>query len=136
MRTILRTGLLLSALLALVLGVKAAEKKKLTCTSVEGQYTFVTVWVDGEEEYPIDGEEDIYEITPNAKVELQIEVGAEGKIIDEVKIGASLFLCGARTYKGKAGEMACKPQTTARTPQKSAEMRKKSDWKARPTKKC
>lgn len=90
MRTILRTGLLLSALLAFVLGVKAAEKKKLTCTSVEGQYTFVTVWVDGEEEYPIDGEEDIYEITPNAKVELQIEVGAEGKIIDEVKIGASL----------------------------------------------
>ena len=90
MRTILRTGLLLSALLAFVLGVKAAEKKKLTCASVEGQYTFVTVWVDGEEEYPIEGEEDIYEITPNAKVELQIEAGAEGKIIDEVKIGASL----------------------------------------------
>lgn len=87
MRTILRTGLLLSALLAFVLGVKA-EEKKLTCASVEGQYTFVSVEADGEELYPKDGTEDVYEIAPNATVDLQIEVEAEGKIIDEVKIGA------------------------------------------------
>ena len=55
MRTILRTGLLLSVLLTFVLGAKA-ESRTLTCPSVEGQYTVLTVYVNGDEEY---GEYDV-----------------------------------------------------------------------------
>ena len=90
MRTILRTGLLLSALLAFVLGVKAAEKKKLTCTSVEGQYTFVSVEVDDEVLDPDEGTEDVYSITVGKQVDLSIGDIPDGKLIDYVQIGATL----------------------------------------------
>ena len=86
----MRTGLLLSALLAFVLGVKAAEKKKLTCTSVEGQYTFVSVEVDDEVLDPDEGTEDVYSITVGKQVDLSIGDIPDGKLIDYVQIGATL----------------------------------------------
>lgn len=89
MRTILRTGLLLSALLAFVLGVKA-EEKKLTCASVEGQYTFVSVEVDDEALDPDEGTEDVYSITVGKQVDLSIGDIPDGKLIDYVQIGATL----------------------------------------------
>ena len=89
MRTILRTGLLLSALLAFVLGVKA-EEKKLTCASVEGQYTFVSVEVDDEVLDPDEGTEDVYSITVGKQVDLSIGDIPDGKLIDYVQIGATL----------------------------------------------
>lgn len=89
MRTILRTGLLLSAFLAFVLGVKA-EEKKLTCASVEGQYTFVSVEVDDEVLDPDEGTEDVYSITVGKQVDLSIGDIPDGKLIDYVQIGATL----------------------------------------------
>ena len=86
----MRTGLLLSALLAFVLGVKAAEKKKLTCASVEGQYTFVSVEVDDEVLDPDEGTEDVYSITVGKQVDLSIGDIPDGKLIDYVQIGATL----------------------------------------------
>ena len=85
----MRTGLLLSAFLAFVLGVKA-EEKKLTCASVEGQYTFVSVEVDDEVLDPDEGTEDVYSITVGKQVDLSIGDIPDGKLIDYVQIGATL----------------------------------------------
>ena len=86
MRTILRTGLLLSVLLTFVLGAKA-ESRTLTCPSVEGQYTVMTVYVNGDEEY---GTDDVYTIASGAKVKLELSVSDEAKEISEVAVGATL----------------------------------------------